>query len=106
MSCVEPDKVTVFESIFIVDVYLSVDDDVKTLEGFSWSRHPWRRVSWGYLVGVIHLTVGRGSGKVRRLEVPLGLAKGPTYEHCTSTVHLALYILPVPWPGFSSRNRG
>ena len=32
MSCVELNENT--ESIFIVNVYLSVDDDVKTLEGF------------------------------------------------------------------------
>ena len=34
MSCVELNKNVVIESIFIEHVYLSVDDDVKTLEGF------------------------------------------------------------------------
>ena len=33
MNCVELNKNVVFESIFIVNVDLSVDDDVKTLEG-------------------------------------------------------------------------
>ena len=40
MGCTELDEHVVFGSIFIMNVYLSVDDDVKTLEGFSCSEHP------------------------------------------------------------------
>ena len=40
MSCVELNKNVVIESIFIVNVYLSVDDDVKTLEGLYCSESP------------------------------------------------------------------
>lgn len=34
MRCTELDENVVLGSIFIMNVYLSVDDDVKTLEGF------------------------------------------------------------------------
>ena len=100
MSCVELNENVVIGSIFIVNVYLNVDDDVKTLEGFSRSEAPRRRAWWGCLVGGSASYRRRGSGKVRRFKVPLGLATAPSYKHCASTVHLvllALYSLPLPW---------